>query len=159
MARIPPFLTEECWWFDELGDCPRSHDAANSIDRTNTHAQLAGDLWPRQAGGAQAGDLRVAPKGGFCFRSEAATPVNQKNVLRRYVHPACAEVGFRIGGWHDFRHTLTTPALKKYPTKVVSGMLGHANARTTLDTYGHVLQEDFAEPLAEMAAQLLPNVA
>ena len=38
-------------------------------------------------------------------------------------------------------------------------MLGHANARTTLDTYGHVFQEDFAEPLAEMAAQLLPDVA
>jgi len=101
----------------------------------------------------------LAPKGGFCFRSEADTPVNQKNALRRYVHPACAELGLRIGGWHDFRHTLTTRALKKYPTKVVSGMLGHANARTTLDTYGHVLQEDFAEPLAEMAAQLLPNVA
>jgi len=100
----------------------------------------------------------LAPKGGFCFRSEADTPVNQKNALRRYVHPACAELGLRIGGWHDFRHTLTTRALKKYPTKVVSGMLGHANARTTLDTYGHVLQEDFAEPLAEMAAQLLPNV-
>jgi len=25
---------------------PRSHDAANSIDRANTHAHLAGDLWP-----------------------------------------------------------------------------------------------------------------
>jgi hypothetical protein len=38
-------------------------------------------------------------------------------------------------------------------------MLGHASARTTLDTYGHGLQGDFSEPLAEMAGKLLPNVA
>lgn len=101
----------------------------------------------------------LAPDGGFCFRSETDTPVNQKNALRRYVHPACKELGFRIGGWHDFRHTLTTWALKKFPTKVVSEMLGHASAKTTLDTYGHVFQEDFSEPLAEMAGNLLPDVA
>jgi len=96
---------------------------------------------------------------GFCFRSQAGTPLNQKNGLRRYIHPACAELGFRIGGWHDLRHTVTTWALKKYPTKVVSEMLGHANVRTTLDVYGHVMQEDFAAPLAEMAGKLLHDVA
>src|SRR6516162_1829069 len=96
---------------------------------------------------------------GFCFRSQAGTPINQKNALRRYIHPACKELGFRIGGWHDLRHTVTTWALKKYPTKVVSEMLGHASVATTLQTYAHVLQEDFAEPLADMAGKLLPNVA
>ena len=95
----------------------------------------------------------------FCFRSQAGTPINQKNALRRYIHPACKELGFRIGGWHDLRHTVTTWALKKYPTKVVSEMLGHASVATTLSTYAHVLQEDFAEPLAEMAAKLLRDVA
>jgi integrase len=68
-------------------------------------------------------------------------------------------LGFRIGGWHDFRHTLTTWALKKFPTKVVSELLGHASVKTTLDIYGHLLQEDFEVPLAEMAAKLLPDVA
>jgi excisionase family DNA binding protein len=97
--------------------------------------------------------------GGFCFRSKADTPMNQKNVLRRYIRPACKELGFRIGGWHDLRHTVTTWALKVYPTKVVSEMLGHASVKTTLDVYGHVLQEDFELPLAEMAGKLLPNVA
>jgi len=101
----------------------------------------------------------LAGDNGFCFRSQAGTPINQKNALRRYIHPACAELGFRIGGWHDFRHTLTTWALKRYPTKVVSEMVGHASAKTTLDIYGHVLQEDFSEPLAEMAGKLLPDVA
>jgi hypothetical protein len=28
---------------------------------------------------------------GFCFHSQVGTPVNQKNALRRYIHPACAE--------------------------------------------------------------------
>jgi integrase len=102
---------------------------------------------------------RLSDGEGFCFRSQAATPINQKNALRRYVHPACEELGFRIGGWHDFRHTLTTWALKKFPTKVVSEMLGHASIKTTLDIYGHVLQEDFEEPLAEMAGKLFHDVA
>ena len=101
----------------------------------------------------------LADGDGFCFLSQAGTPINQKNALRRYIHPACAELGFRIGGWHDLRHTVTTWALKKYPTKVVSEMLGHASVKTTLDVYSHVLQEDFSEPLAEMAGKLLPNVA
>jgi hypothetical protein len=35
-------------------------------------------------------------------------------------------------------------------------MLGHANTRTTLDVYGHVLQEDFVVPLEEMAGKLCP---
>lgn len=96
---------------------------------------------------------------GFCFHSRMGTPINQKNILSRMVHPACAELGFRIGGWHDFRHTLTTWALKKYPTKVVSELLGHASTKTTLDVYSHVLQEDFTGPLAEMAGKLLPDVA
>jgi integrase len=101
----------------------------------------------------------LAPEGGFCFRSHANTPVNQKNALRRYIHPACAELGLWIGGWHDFRHTLTTWALKQYPTKVVSELLGHSSVKTTLDIYGHVLHEDFAEPLADIAGKLLHDVA
>jgi integrase len=38
-------------------------------------------------------------------------------------------------------------------------MLGHASIKTTLDTYGHVLQEDFEAPLAEMAGKLFHDVA
>jgi integrase len=38
-------------------------------------------------------------------------------------------------------------------------MLGHASVKTTLDIYSHVLQEDFAEPLAEMAGKLFHDVA
>jgi hypothetical protein len=41
------------------------------------------------------------------------------------------------------------------PTKVVSEMLGHANLKSTLDVYSHVMQEDFAEPLAEMAGKFV----
>jgi integrase len=106
--------------------------------------------------------IRALTEGeGYCFRSQSdeGTPINQKNALRRYIHPACKELGFRIGGWHDLRHSVTTWALKTYPTKVVSEMLGHSNVRTTLDVYGHVLQGDFEAPLAEMAGKLVPVVA
>jgi len=54
---------------------------------------------------------------------------------------------------------VTTWALKKYPTKVVGEMLGDASVATTLAVYGHVLQEDFGEPLAEIAGKLLRDVS
>jgi hypothetical protein len=79
--------------------------------------------------------------------------------LRRYVHPACREFGFRIGGWRDFRHTVATWALKHYPTKTVSAMLGHSSVRTALDTYAHVLEGDFAVLRAGMGGQLLRDIA
>ncbi len=51
------------------------------------------------------------------------TPVNPGNVLKRYVRPVVQDLGIKIGGWHDFRHTLATRSLKKWPTKVVSEIL------------------------------------
>jgi integrase len=63
-----------------------------------------------------------------------------------------------MGGWHDFRHTLSTQLLKRYPTKVVSELLGHSSVQTTLAVYQHVETEDFRAPLNEMAIELLSDV-
>ena len=44
----------------------------------------------------------------------------------RYLHPAAKAVGVKIGGWHDFRHTLIRKMRKAgvHPV-VVSGTVGH----------------------------------
>ena len=102
--------------------------------------------------------MQLLGGGEWIFRSKAGTPVDPKNAAHRYLRPAAKALGIRLGGWHDFRHTLSTHLLKRYPTKVVSDLLGHSDVRTTLAIYQHVETEDFREPLNRMADELLPSV-
>ena len=102
--------------------------------------------------------MRMLGDGDWIFRSRTGTPVNPGNALKRYIRPVARKLGIEIGGWHDFRHTLSTRLLKKWPTKVVSEMLGHSNVQTTMEIYQHVQSEDFRAPLSEMASELLPSV-
>lgn len=92
--------------------------------------------------------------GEWIFRARNGAPINPKNAAQRYIRPVTRELGIPLGGWHDFRHTLSTRLLKRYPTKVVSKLLGHSNVQTTLETYQHVEAEDFRAPLNEMANEL-----
>ena len=47
-------------------------------------------------------------KGELVFRSRTGTPLNPGNALKRHVRPAAEKLGIWLGGWHDFRHTLST---------------------------------------------------
>ncbi len=102
----------------------------------------------RQVGGKQ-----------FVFSSRRGTPVNPGNALKRFIRPAADALGISLGGWHDFRHTLTTTMRRNgvHP-KVVSGILGHSKVSLAMDTYGHANVEDFRQPLAVIAGELLPSV-
>src|SRR4051812_14241118 len=56
--------------------------------------------------------------------------------------------------FHDIRHTTATLLLKAgVPIQHVQRILRHANIRTTVDTYGHLANEDLRAPL-----DLLPKV-
>ena len=102
--------------------------------------------------------MRLLGNGEWVFRSRAGTPLNPGNVLKRYVRPVVQGLGVKIGGWHDFRHTLATRSLKKWPTKVVSEILWHSDVHTTPSVYQHVETEDFRAPLNELADELLRDV-
>jgi excisionase family DNA binding protein len=98
------------------------------------------------------------PAGEWVFCSEVGTPINPGNALKRYVRPAANELGIHLGGWHDFRHTLTTTLRRNgvHP-KVISGILGHARVNLAMDTYDHVDVQDFEQPLEEAFKSLLPS--
>jgi integrase len=104
---------------------------------------------------------RMRALGGkdWIFRSRTGTPFNPGNVLKRYVRPAAKQLGIAIGGWHDFRHSLTTAMRRNgvHP-KVVSGILGHAKVALAMDVYDHANVEDFRQPLAFVSDELLRNV-
>jgi integrase len=102
--------------------------------------------------------MRLLGDGEWIFRSGTDTPVNPGNMLKRNIRPVLKELGIKIGGWHDFRHTLATTSLKQWPTKVVSDILGHSSVVTTMKVYQHTMTEDFRGPLDQIASQLLPDV-
>jgi integrase len=86
-------------------------------------------------------------------------PINPGNALKRHIRPAAAELDISLGGWHDFRHSLTkTMRRKGVHPKVISGILGHAKVSLAMDTYDHVDVEDFRQPLAVVAGELLSCV-
>jgi integrase len=104
---------------------------------------------------------RMRSLGGqeWVFRSRENTPVNPGNALKRYVRPVAESLGIAIGGWHDFRHTLTTGLLRSgVSPKVVSKILGHSDVQITLNVYDHPEIENFREPLTAVANQLLRDV-
>ena len=82
--------------------------------------------------------MRKLGEGQWVFRSRVGTTINSGNALKRYIHPASRELGFRLGGWHDFRHTMATQSMMSgAPTKVVSEILGHSDVQTTMKIYQH----------------------
>lgn len=103
--------------------------------------------------------MRNLGDGEYIFRSEAGTPVNPGNALKRYIRPAVKDSGLTLGGWHDFRHSLTTHLRRSgvHP-KVISGILGHAKVNLALDVYDRATVDDFQQPLACVAGQLLESV-
>jgi integrase len=95
----------------------------------------------------------------WVFRSRENTPLNPGNALKRQIRPVTKALGIPLGGWHDFRHTLTTGLLRSgVSPKVVSEILGHADVEITLNVYDHPEIENFREPLAAVADQLLRDV-
>jgi integrase len=104
---------------------------------------------------------RMRSLGGneWVFRSREGTPVNPGNALKRYIRPITKTLGINIGGWHDFRHSLTTGLLRSgVSPKVVSELLGHADVNITLNIYDHPNVEDFRAPLNCVATELLRSV-
>jgi integrase len=103
--------------------------------------------------------MRKLGEGQWVFRSRVGTTINPGNALKRYIHPASRELGFRLGGWHDFRHTMAPQSMMNgAPTKVVSEILGHSDVQTTMKIYQHANTENLCGPLNEMSDTLLRDV-
>jgi integrase len=97
-------------------------------------------------------------KGEWVFHSRTGTPVNPGNALKRHVRPAAKELGISLGGWHDFRHTLSTKLRRSgvHP-KVVSDILGHQKVNLAMDVYDRPDVQDFVQPLSRVVNELLPS--
>ena len=74
---------------------------------------------------------------GYLFQTRSGKSVNYNNLRRDWVK-ICEDAGIELKHIHAFRHTFATAALAKgIPVLEVSRILGHSNATTTLNMYGH----------------------
>ena len=88
---------------------------------------------------------------GFVFCTEAGTPVDVRNLVRRSFTPLLVRAGLPRIRFHDLRHTAATLLLGQgtHP-KIVADLLGHSRISTTLDLYSHVtptMQKEAAETM------------
>ena len=75
------------------------------------------------------------------FTSQVGSPLEKTNVIRRQFKPLLVKTGLPTKlRFHDLRHIAATLALSQgTPVHVVSEMLGHSDAATTLRIYAHVI--------------------
>lgn len=96
----------------------------------------------------------------WMFRTRAGTPFSVlDNGRKRYLHAAAQAVGVRIGGWHDFRHTLNRKMRRAgvHPV-VISGILGHKRVTLAAEVYDRATAADIGQALDLVGKQLLPQL-
>ena len=94
----------------------------------------------------------------WIFQSRAGTPVNMGNARSRYLQPTAAAIGVKIGGWHDFRHTLVRSLRRAGVNPVViSGIVGHKKVEMAAEVYDKASAADMRQALG-MGNQLLPEL-
>jgi hypothetical protein len=82
--------------------------------------------------------------------------VQKIGLVRRYLKPAAAAVGVQIGGWHDFRHTLSRTLRRAgvHPV-VIKDTLGHSKVDLAMNVYDKASAEDIRAGLRVVSKKLL----
>ena len=94
----------------------------------------------------------------YVFQTSKATPLRNSNFSKRIYKPALAALGFPNLRLHDLRHTAVSVA-KSAGGDIfdVKNQVGHSDIRTTINTYGHIFEEDSLD-LAQKMDVALKNV-
>ena len=80
------------------------------------------------------------------FSNTEGNLVDPDTMVRRHFHPALKRAGIRRIRFHDLRHTNVTLRIEQGQNiKYIQNQLGHASIQTTLDRYGHLVNDVNAE--------------
>lgn len=95
---------------------------------------------------------------GFLFVTRNGRPPSSNKVVEYQLWALLDALGIPRCGLHAFRHSHTALLLQSGATpKVVQRQLRHADARTTLEIYGHVVGDAHREAVEKVAAVLDAN--
>jgi len=94
---------------------------------------------------------------GLVFSCRRGTPMDADHVLYRKLRPLLVELGIKPGGFHSFRHAHSTLLLVSGASvPVARQQLGHADSRTTLNVYAHLVP-DSQRVAVERIAEILDH--
>ncbi len=95
---------------------------------------------------------------GFLFAARNDRPPSSNKVVECRLWPILDALGIPRCGLHAFRHTHTALLLDSGATpKVVQRQLRHADARTTLQIYGHIVGDAHRAAVEKVASIVDPN--
>lgn len=115
---------------------------AEHRNEVNELRRLAGDRWQDH---------------GLVFPSQVGTPLEERNVLRRF-QKICESIGLPRLRLYDLRHTHASLLINEgvHP-KRISERLGHSSIKLTMDTYGHLFDGADQESAAKMEKLFGPD--
>jgi len=101
------------------------------------------------------------------FSMPGGGPLEYNNFMNRYFRPALKKCGLSDVTFHSLRHTAASLLISQgTPITAVSGILGHASTKMTLDVYGHFYKGDalhymdlLGESLFNQPAKERPSVS
>ena len=96
-----------------------------------------------------------SPASGLLFTNQRGRPFTGELILQKQLHPILDRLGIPRAGFHAFRHMHTTLLVDSGASiKTAQRQLRHANARTTLEVYAHVVEPSHRKAVEEMAKYL-----
>src|SRR5262249_49167467 len=99
---------------------------------------------------------------GLLFANPKGTrPRSRDNVVKYRLKPILEKLGIssRNVGLHAFRHGLATElADASVPLPVLQSQMRHADVRTTLRIYSHVVQQSQRDAMEQVSRQLVQTV-
>jgi integrase len=101
---------------------------------------------------------RLRTKGDYVFCTSIGTTLSADNI-RKYHHKICEKAKVKSISFHALRHTYATRLLENGENfKTIQELLGHADIKTTLNIYTHVL-EDTKKSAADKLEALYKNIS
>lgn len=152
---LPPSSSD-----DQQGNAPRPREeqAPQLVSMPDYAADMLLTWQQQQAQERQsAGNRWQGKRGNFIFTNPDGTRYRTRaaiNDMRKFM----VKNDLQTISLHGLRHTAATILLAKgLPIRTVSGILGHSQASTTLNIYGHVMQSTLQQA-AEVMNTTLSNV-
>lgn len=97
-------------------------------------------------------------KSDWLFCSEAGTPLDDRNLIRREIEPISDDLKIPRFSWHSLRHTFSTFAGNNgVAVPFLQFLLGHTTSETTM-LYTHPLEIEKRTAVKRIARVLFPNV-